>query len=550
MTNMKSTCTSCGNAFEKTAEEVAFLGRFDAPHPEECAWCVWRRLLAFWVFGKFRRTKSALSGKTIITNFGEETTFPLYDRAEWASDTWDPMEYGVAYDPGRPFFEQFKALQDRVPHPQQSGTNNVRSDWCDDVWSSKDCYLVRSLLECENLFYGYRNFKCKSSVDIVFCFDVDSCFDCLYCFKCYQVRHAFDARDSMDSAFLHDCRNVQNCFMCWNLRNKQYHILNKPYSKEAYAAELAKYDLRSRKSVDGLKRQFATLVAQEAVHRASHSVKTVSSTGDYLEECKNCQNCFFIQYSENNHHMFRGIMKDSMYGIATISERALYSIVDNKSYETMVTMHCDSCRYSSYLDYCEECEYCIGCVGLRKKRFCVLNRQYTKEEYETLHAAIKAAMQRAGEWGKFFPYRMAYGGYNFSAANIYFPSVQKDVEAMGGIWTESQETSAGVGVPSAALPDRIDDATDDVPQRQLVCPVTGWRFNIAPGELAFYRQHGIPLPERHFDARILELFRPLTWIQPFTGTCTFCGREVTHFYPSNLGYRKIACDGCYLKEVV
>ena len=153
---MTTTCTSCGAPIDGAEEDIAFLERSGVPHPGECALCVWRRLLAFWVFGKFRKTKSALSGKTIITTFGEDVRFPLYDRVEWVSDAWDPLTYGQDYDSSLPFFEQFKTLQDRVPHPQQSGTQNTRSDWCDDVWNSKDCYLVRSLLDCENLFYGYR----------------------------------------------------------------------------------------------------------------------------------------------------------------------------------------------------------------------------------------------------------------------------------------------------------------------------------------------------------------------------------------------------------
>jgi len=546
------TCQNCKQPFAIESEDIALLAKFDAPHPGECARCVWRRLLAFWVFGKFRKTKSALSGKTIITNFGEEIKFPLYERTEWVSDVWDPLTYGRAYDPSRPFFEQFKELQDQVPHPQQSGTNNVRSDWCDDVWSSKDCYLVRSLLECENLFYGYRNLRCKNSVDVVFCFDLDLCYSCLYCFKCYNVRCAFDARDSIESAFLYDCRNVQNCFMCWNLRNKRYHILNRPYSKEAYFEELKKYDIRSRKSVEALKREFAGIVAKEAVHRASHNVKTVNSSGDFLEECKNCADCYFIEYSENNRHMFRGIMKDSLYGIGTIVERGLYSVVDNKSYDTMATLHCDSCRYSSYLDYCEECEYCFGCVSLRKKKYCILNKQYSEVEYRSVLGKIKADMKEAGEWGKFFPYAMAYGGYNFSAANMYFPSSQKEVEALGGIWRDPREAApavSGEGISADALPDRIDDAGDDVPQQQLFCPKTGWRFNIAPGELQFYKRQGIPLPLCHFDVRILELFGPLTWIAPFAGTCVFCKKETTHYYPPDSGYQKIACEDCYRREV-
>ncbi|MEI6774389.1 MAG: hypothetical protein WCL18_06480 [bacterium] len=29
----------------------------------------------------------------------------------------------------------------------------------------------------------------------------------------------------------------------------------------------------------------------------------------------------------------------------------------------------------------EQCSYCLGCIGLKNKEFCILNKQYTKEEW-------------------------------------------------------------------------------------------------------------------------------------------------------------------------
>ncbi len=542
-------CQNCKQEFRIEPEDRIFYERFGIPAPDECHRCIWKHLMAFWVFGKFRKTKSALSGKTIITTFGEKTKFPLYDRTEWISDSWDPLSYGKEYDLNRSFFEQFKELQDRVPHPHQSGTNNLNSDWCDDVWNSKNCYLIRGLLDCENLYYGCRNIRCKNSIDLVFCFDMDLSYDCAYCFKCYNVRHSFDARDSIESAFLYDCRNVQNCFMCWNLRNKQYYILNKPYSKEAYFEEMKKYNLRSRSRIEELKKEFAQILAREAIHRSSYNVKAVNSKGNFLEECKNCYDCYFIEYSENNRHMFRGgFIKDSIYGVGTIVEKALYSVVDNKSYDTIATMHCDNCRYSAYLDYCEECEYCFGCVSLRKKKYCILNKQYSEEEYKTLLPKIKESMIGKGEWGKFLPYSMAYGGYNSSVASLYFPATEEDVKQWGGIWERAYEKVSS-GIPGNTLPDMIDDVSEDISQKQILCPRTGWHFNIAPGELQFYKAQGIPLPQHHFDIRILDLFKQLTAVTLFSGTCSFCKKDITHYYPPEWGYKKIACVECYQQQV-
>jgi len=45
------------------------------------------------------------------------------------------------------------------------------------------------------------------------------------------------------------------------------------------------------------------------------------------------------------------------------------------------------CRTNSellYCDYCMNCQNCFGCAGLKNQQYCILNKQYTKEEYEKL----------------------------------------------------------------------------------------------------------------------------------------------------------------------
>ncbi|MBU0627026.1 hypothetical protein KKG31_00025 [Patescibacteria group bacterium] len=55
------------------------------------------------------------------------------------------------------------------------------------------------------------------------------------------------------------------------------------------------------------------------------------------------------------------------------------------------------CQNSFYLDNCYDCKNCFGCISLKRKEFCILNKQYTKEEYERLVEEIKRKMQADGE---------------------------------------------------------------------------------------------------------------------------------------------------------
>lgn len=59
-------------------------------------------------------------------------------------------------------------------------------------------------------------------------------------------------------------------------------------------------------------------------------------------------------------------------------------------YECMLSNRCYRCRHSALCFDCQDCNFCydlkgcsncVMCAGLRNKRYCILNKQYSKEEY-------------------------------------------------------------------------------------------------------------------------------------------------------------------------
>ena len=54
---------------------------------------------------------------------------------------------------------------------------------------------------------------------------------------------------------------------------------------------------------------------------------------------------------------------------------------------------CTKIYYSYFLD---NCSFCLGCIGLQNKSYCILNTQYTKEEWEKKACEIFAAMESDG----------------------------------------------------------------------------------------------------------------------------------------------------------
>ena len=347
-------CEKCNNDFVIEADDIPFYEKMDLPLPTMCPYCRFKYLLAFWVFGRFRITKSALSGKTIITVIPESVKFPIYERSEFVSDAWDPLTYGKDYDSSRSFIEQLVELQSVVPHPHQVGVKNTNSDWADDVWESKDTYLSRSIAGNDSVSYGYRLLNCKNSIDLTFCWELERSYDCLYCFKSYNLKYSFISRDCIDSYFLYDCRNCQNCFMSWNLRNQKYCILNQPYSKEDYFKKIEEYNLVSRSSIEALKKEIWQHIQQDTVHRQNYNVQAVQSTGNFLNNDKNCHQNYFVEDSENCRYCFRGRGKECIDTTSIFdSEKCAIGALDQKGYENICNLYTDFCRYSAYLDNCE-----------------------------------------------------------------------------------------------------------------------------------------------------------------------------------------------------
>src|SRR3989344_5062279 len=301
-------CEHCQQNFEITKEEFSIYQKIGIELPTLCFFCCVKLHFSFWLFGKFRKGKSDLSGESLITVLPEKTRYPIYSLHEWHSDKWDLLDYGTDYDPSRSFFEQ---LQEKVPHPHQNGIKNTNCDWCDDVWNSRNCYLSRSLEGSEYLYYGYRNIRVKNSIDTIICFDSEKCYDLSDCYNSFRLFYSKHSRDCIDSYFLYDCRNCQNCFMSWNLRNKQYCIENIQYTKEEYEEKLKSLELGSYSSIRSFKKRFEEIAQKEAVHRQNFNFKTYNSDGNYLLDVKNCRNCNTLSDSEDCYNCVRGLKEKS-----------------------------------------------------------------------------------------------------------------------------------------------------------------------------------------------------------------------------------------------
>ncbi len=100
-------------------------------------------------------------------------------------------------------------------------------------------------------------------------------------------------------------------------------------------------------------------------------------------ELKNCylvfgaqgnEDCLYSQYI----NFSRGCL-DCLY---TMKSEYCYNCFDiERCYNVQNSQSCIDSRDSLYIYDCRNVSDCIGCIGLRNKQYCILNQQYSKEEY-------------------------------------------------------------------------------------------------------------------------------------------------------------------------
>jgi hypothetical protein len=503
--------------------------------------------------------KCDLTGEMIISVYSADKPFKVYKQSEWWGDRWDGLDHGREFDFNRSFFSQFAELQLEVPRMSLLQSQNENSDYSNCVSNLKDCYLLFSSDYNRDCYYGTWMQQCTDSLDSYL---IDSCeltHDSIFSNKIYGSSFVLFSSQCADSSFLMDCQNVKNSFMCTNLRNKEYCIKNEQYTKEEYEYHMSTIDLGSHEQREAFKQEFLVMV-EEAKHQYMHrNGRIEDSTGDFLMNVKDATNCFElveVRDAKNVHSAWQANdVQDSCY----VNRELGYENCECFPMPTRSAFNLNSYDGNDvyYSDLCMNSSYLFGCIGLKREKYCILNKQYTQEEYEALVPRIIEHMKSTGEWGEFFPTQLSPFAYNETNAQDYFPLTKEESLAKDYSWKEDDESSDYQG-PIYEIPDNIKDVPDNIVDKILKCEVSGKLYKIIPQELAFYRKMGWPLSRKAPHQRYLERIALKNPRKLWERDC-LCD-EVGHEHEGQCGdsfettysperAEKVYCESCYLKAI-
>lgn len=529
-------------------EEQKCYDILNVPAPELHGLQMVQNQLAFWPYGFLHTETCDKSGEPIITIFNKKH-FPLYKRELWYDDTWERPSMDIDWD--RPFLDQMLELQRKTPHFHVLGYKNENCDYAEDIWFSKNCYMCRHIGYGEDLLYCYRMVTNKECTDCTYCMKTERCYSCIYCIESFNLYFSLYTNNSSESYFLYDCRNCHNCVMCWNLRNKQYYIRNKPYTKEEYFRKIEEMKLTSRSSLLALQEEFLEHLKNEAIHRIDRNLKTEESLGNHLVNCKNVQDGYFWEDAEDCSAVFRGAENKDIYNSVGMfkCELSHLSCQATETYQVSHALYSANCKFCQFIDQCVDSKYLLGCVGLYKKQYCILNKQYAKEEYEKLYPRVMQKLKEEGALTSFFPVTFSYSGYNQSLAALFFRETKETATKKGFTWEESMTEPQEQGVSGNTLPDSAEDVSEKYLNTIYSCSVTKHSFKFIDQEIRFYKKMNLPLPEHYPELRQLRRYQLIPPVDSREATCSKCDKQITVFYPEHWHYKHIYCDTCYNQAI-
>ncbi|MCX6722901.1 MAG: hypothetical protein NT094_02410 [Candidatus Staskawiczbacteria bacterium] len=559
-------CQNCKNEFVIKPEDFDFYEKIKVPAPTFCPDCRLQRRLTFRNERNLYKHQCALCKKQIISMYSPDKPFPVYCHDCWWSDGWDPFDFGMEYDFSKPFFEQNWTLLQKVPRPALIESNSNNCSYCNYFADGKECYLCFGSIAVENCLYG-SPYESKYCVDTYLARECEYCYECVDCEKLSNCLFCQDCSNSLNMLYCFDCKNCNDCIGCVGLRSKQYYIFNKSYFKEEYTEKKNQLLAAGRVGLEDTEKKFKELKLNFP-HKFSITLQCSDVSGDHIMYSKNALLCFDVKRAKDVKYCKQMIDLKDVYdsNYCEFMELCYEYLGFWKNGHTKFSNTCGESNNLTYSDFCSSSSNLFGCVGLRSKQYCILNKQYTKEEYEIIVPKIIVHMnelpyidkkERVYKYEEFFPADFSSLSYNETVAQEYYPLTKEQTLSKGYVWKDPDERDYKITKKSNDLPDYIKDIDDSILKEVIECQHNQTcneqctqAFKIIPQELQFYKKMNLPLPKLCPNCRHYQRLGQRNPLKLWHRKCMKpgCTNEFETSYAPDRP-EIIYCEQCYAREV-
>jgi hypothetical protein len=462
--------------------------------------------------------------------------------------------------------EQLKELSEKTPHVAVSAeySTNKNSEYSNNIAWSKDCYLVIWADYCENVYFSSILFKLKYSADCLLARESELCYESIGINKCYRTFFSLDCDNCVDVWFSRNCYGCTSCIGCVNLRDASNCIFNVKYNKEEYERRLKILSLNSRKGINYLVEEASNFWLTKPYRIYSGNSLNKNVTGEYVYEskdskelyiCTGAENCKWTQFitvkpaKDCMDYFGWGANATEIYESSIVGENANSVYFSNDCWPDVFNL-----------------QYCIfniagknnfGCVNLKRKSHCILNKEYSKEEFEKLKEKIIADMKvnpyvdklgRKFFYGEFFPLEFSRFAYNNSNAQKFFPKTKEEALKEGYTWNDYAEQQAKATISGNDLHETISEVDETILKEVISCTTCDRKYKIASLEFDLLRKMNMPLPARCLKCREKSRFNKLQMPKLYDRACMKCNKAIRTSYSPNRP-EIVYCERCYQQEV-
>ncbi|KKS04192.1 MAG: hypothetical protein UU58_C0009G0014 [Candidatus Nomurabacteria bacterium GW2011_GWA2_41_25] len=578
-------CQNCKKDFTIEPEDFNFYEKIKVPPPTFCHLCRAQRRLAFRNERKLFKVKDAFTGESIFSTFPTESGRKIIKREIWMGDTWDGMEYGREYDFSKPFLQQLRELINSLPIYNFNVIRMVNSPYSFNATDLKNSYLVCNSSYSEDCMYGNAIDNCKDCVDNSHIHESERCYESFWLAKCYQCYFTQRAEESRNLWFCRGCVGCQDCFGCANLVNASYCIFNKKYNPDEYRNIIKGMELDTYEGIM-VAREKARVFWDTQPVKSIQGIKNVNSSGSYITHCRNVKDSYLVRESENIRYcQYLQVPSSKENYDVTVwgnNTELCYETVEcgDDSYNNKFTWNCwPACRNLEYSTHLFSSSDCFGCSGLKKKQYCILNKQYTKEDYKAMVEKIKKHMDEMPyvdvrgliyKYGEFLPIEFCPFGYNNTLAGQHFTLSKEEALKNNYGWVDGERGEYTITKKSSELPESITSTSDDILKEVFECQSCKNAYRVLENELIFLRKENLSAPrlcsecrhERRINDRLkLFLYERSCMCAGITDQTNTYKNTISHNHKDfpcgevfKTGYAPdrpeiVYCEKCYQQEV-
>ncbi len=558
-------CQNCRKDFNIEEEDFDFYEKINVPAPTWCPKCRAERRLSFPNAWNMHWRNCDKCGAKTLSMFATEKKLVVFCQPCWWADSWDGTEYGMDYDPSITFFEQLKQLKDKTPHSalETEYLTLKNSEYCNSTAWSKDCFMTFWADYCDNVYYSSILNTLKWSSDCLRGWKSELCYESTGFIGSYRVFFSEDFDDCVDVWFSRNVYGCSNCIGCVNLRGESYCIFNVKYSKEEYAKKLKEFGLDSWDNIQKLEKEARAFWLTKPYREFHGNGFNLNVSGEHVYVSKNSKDCYILNGAENCKYCQLVTVdgsKDCMdySGWGNNAEQIYESAtVGGGASNIRLSHHCFPDVLN--LEYCFwniSCKNNFGCANIKRKQYCILNKEYSKEEYGKLKERIIEDMKknpyvdalgRVFAYGEFFPLDLSNFPYNKSNAIKFFPKTKEQALKEGYSWDDRENPSAVCTIKSESLPQTINEVGDLIAKEVIECRNCSKGYKIVPGELDLLRKMSLPLPHECPKCRENRRFERMNKPGMYHRTCAKCDTNIyTPYSPERPEI--VYCVKCYQQE--